>query len=101
MGVTIISKRKVAMDKEEAIMPLIIQLRKLAKVQPGFEYEETWQHLDKPEEYLVVRGWDEEEDWHKWHASEERSEIQEKIEALLGRKTEYSPYAIVHRIEKK
>ncbi|MFC1580445.1 hypothetical protein ACFL4N_05970 [Thermodesulfobacteriota bacterium] len=35
-----------------------------------------------------MRGWDEEEDWHKWHASEERSEIQEKIEALLGRKTD-------------
>ena len=82
-------------------MPLIIQLRKLAKVQPGFEYEETWRHLDHPDEYLVVREWESEEDWYKWHSSEQRGEVQGRIEALLDKKTEYSPYEIIHRIEKK
>ena len=83
MGVKIISKRKVTKENEEAIMPLIIQLRKLAKVQPGFEYEETWRHLDHPDEYLVVREWESEDDWQKWHSSEQRNEVQERIEALL------------------
>ena len=101
MGVKIVSRRYLTGEKEEAVMPLIIQLRKLAMVQPGFEYEETWRHLDRPEEYLVVRAWDSEDDWHNWHSNQQRIEIQERIEAALGRKTEYSPYAIIDRIEKK
>ena len=100
MGVIIISKRKVAKDKEEAVMPLITHLRKLAKGQPGFNFEETWRHLESPDEYLVVRGWDSEDDWYTWHSSQKRVEIQKKIEGLLGKKTEYSPYEIIHRIEK-
>ena len=82
-------------------MPLIIQLRKLAKGQPGFNSEETWRHLDRPDEYLVVREWESEDEWYKWHASQQRIEIQKKIEALLGEKTEYTPYEIIYRIEKK
>jgi heme-degrading monooxygenase HmoA len=101
MGVKIISRRNVTVEKEEAVMPLIIQLRKLAMVRPGFEYEETWRHLDRPEEYLVVRAWDSEDDWLSWHSNQQRIEIQEKIEALLGRKTEYSPYTTIDRVEKK
>lgn len=101
MGVKIISKRNLTVEKEQAVIPLIIQLRKLAMVQPGFEYEETWRHLDRPEEYLVVRAWDTEDDWHNWHSNQQRIEIQEKIEAVLGRKTEYSPYSTIDRVEKK
>lgn len=101
MGVKIISKRNLTVEKEQVVMPLIIQLRKLAMVQPGFEYEETWRHLDRPEEYLVVRAWDTEDDWHNWHSNQQRIEIQEKIEAVLGRKTEYSPYSTIDRVEKK
>ena len=81
-------------------MPLITQLRRLAKAQPGFSSEETWRHVERPEEYLVVRAWDSEDDWYNWHSSQKRIEIQEKIEALLGKKTEYSPYEIIHRAEK-
>ena len=101
MGVKIISKRKVTKEKEEAVMPLIIQLRKAAKAQPGFQFEEVWRHLDHPDEYLVVREWESEDEWYNWHSSQQRAEIQVKIEALLGRKTEYSPYEIIHRIEKR
>ena len=100
VGVIIISKRKVTEKSEEAVMPLIIRLKKLAKGQPGFNSEETWRHLEDPEEYLVVRAWDSEDDWYNWHSSQQRIEIQEKIEALLGEKTEYSPYEIINRTEK-
>jgi len=101
VGVKIVSKRIVTPEKESSVMPLIVQLRKMAMVQQGFEYEETWRHLDRPEEYLVVRAWDTEEDWNNWHSNRQRIEIQEKIETLLGSKTEYSPYAIIDRIEKR
>jgi len=100
MGVKIVSKRTVTKDKEEAVIPLITHLRKLAKGQPGFNSEETWRHLERPDEYLVVRAWDSEDHWHTWHSSQERIEIQKKIERVLGKKTEYSTYEIIHRTEK-
>lgn len=101
MGVKIVSRRYVSEEKEAAVIPLIAELRKMASVQPGFEYEETWRHLERPEEYLVVRAWDSEEDWQRWHSNPERIAFQQKIEALLGKKTEYVPYAIIDRIEKR
>jgi heme-degrading monooxygenase HmoA len=100
MGVRIVSKRKVTKDKEEDVMPLIIQLRKLARGQPGFRSEEIWRNLDHPEEYLVVRAWDSEEEWNDWHLSRQRIEIQETIQALIGEKTEYNLYEIIHITEK-
>ena len=100
MGVKIISERKVTEEKEDAVMPLILQLRKLAKGQPGFNSEETWRHLEHPVNFLIVREWDSEEDWYNWHSSQQRIEIQEKIEEILGEKTTYSPYEMIHRIEK-
>lgn len=101
MGVKIVSKRNLSTEKEESVIPLIIELRKLAMVQPGFEYEETWRHLERPEEYLVVRAWGSEDDWKAWHSNKQRIKIQDKIEAALGRKTEYIPYTIIDRVEKK
>jgi heme-degrading monooxygenase HmoA len=101
MGVMIISKRKVSQEKEEAVMPLVTQLRKLARGQPGFYSEEIWRKVEHPDEYLVVRAWDSEEDWYKWQSSQQRIDIQEKIEALLGKKTEYNLYEIIYRAEKK
>jgi heme-degrading monooxygenase HmoA len=101
MGVKIVSKRNLTRGKEESVIPLIVELRKLAMVQPGFVYEETWRHLERSEEYLVVRAWDSEDDWQAWHSSKQRIKIQDMIEAALGRKTEYAPYTVIDRIEKK
>ena len=100
MGVRIVSRRILPLHKEKEVMPLILQLRKLAKKQPGFISEESWRHVENPEEYLVVREWNSEDDWSSWHSDQQRAEIQEKIETLLGMKTEFDTFEIIHRIEK-
>ena len=100
MGIKIISKRKVPESKEEVIMPLINQLRALAQKQPGFNSEETWRRVDYPDEYLVVRQWDSEDDWGLWLTNKERVKIRDQIEKQLGEHTEYISYEIIHRIEK-
>jgi heme-degrading monooxygenase HmoA len=41
----------------------------------------------------VVSRWETREDWETWLKSEERSEIQKKIEALTEEQTEYTIYA--------
>jgi len=68
--------------------------------QSGYRSEETWRHLERKEEYLIVREWDSEADWYQWQSSPDRVEIQQNIEALLGERTQYEPYEIVYRTER-
>ncbi len=92
MAVKIIINRKVSKEKEKNLQPLLIQLRALATAQPGYISGETLRNVDRPEEYLVISTWQSLDNWKTWASSKERSEIQEKIDALLGTKTEYNLY---------
>jgi heme-degrading monooxygenase HmoA len=38
---------------------------------------------------LVISTWESAEDWNRWAKSQERNEVQGKIDTLLGWKTEY------------
>lgn len=100
MAVKILIKRVVPKDKERALNPLIVQLRKLAKAQAGFMSGETLRNVDLPEEFLVISTWESLEDWLEWCESPQRTEIQEQIDSLLENKTEYSAYELSHRAEK-
>ncbi len=93
MAVSIIIKRTI---KDQAISlelaPLIVQLRSLATVQPGFLTDQTFNCLDCEGEHLVISSWNELEDWNRWMYSETRLEIQHKVDELLGEKTHYRFY---------
>jgi antibiotic biosynthesis monooxygenase (ABM) superfamily enzyme len=92
MAVKIIIRRKVAKDKEGDLMPLLIQLRALATAQPGYVSGETLRNVSSPEDFLVISTWQSVDNWNVWMASKQRAEIQQKIDALLGEKTEYGIY---------
>ncbi len=92
MAVKIIIKRRIPKGKESELLPLLIQLRSRATTQPGYISGETWSNVDDPEEYLVIGTWQSADDWIAWKANKERSELQDKIDALLGEKTEYGTY---------
>ncbi len=92
MAVKIIIKRRVSKDKQAELLPLLIQLRALATSQPGYISGETLANIDDPEEYLVISTWQSLDDWKRWYSSEQRQEIQNTIDNLLGQKTEYSCY---------
>lgn len=92
MAVKIIINRKVAKDKEAELLPLLIQLRALATAQPGYISGETLRNMDDPEESLVISTWNSVENWKDWLSSRQRSEVQEKIDNLLGVETEYKAY---------
>ena len=92
MAVKIIIKRTVAKEKEAELLPLLVQLRALATAQPGYISGETLRNIDNPEECLVISTWQSLEDWEKWADSKQRAEIQDKIDALLGEKTQYARY---------
>jgi heme-degrading monooxygenase HmoA len=92
MTVKILIKRTVTADKAAKLKDLIMQLRALSFKQPGYVSGESLKNMNRPDEYLVVSTWSSAETWKAWLASKERAEIQNKIDALLGHKTEYEIY---------
>jgi heme-degrading monooxygenase HmoA len=92
MSLKVIIKRWVPKDKERQLLPLLVELRALATSQPGYISGETLRNVRKPEECLVISTWHSAEAWEAWQSSEQRSEIQNRIDALLGGITEYDLY---------
>ncbi len=89
MAVKILIKRSVPHGKAKEIIPLFRQMRSLANNQPGYISGETLKSLDRPDTFLVISTWETSDDWGKWLLSRERQSVQEKIDTLLGGKTEY------------
>jgi heme-degrading monooxygenase HmoA len=89
MAVKVIIRRIVPEGRIEDLEPLLRELRTRAMRQPGYISGETLRRLDKPDEFLVIGTWSSQEDWNRWAKSQERNEIQGRIDTLLGGKTEY------------
>lgn len=92
MSAVILIKRKVPRGKESELVPLLIQLRALAVSQPGYISGQTLRRVDISGEYLVLSTWQSVESWETWLRSKQRNEIQERIDTILGEKTEYEVY---------
>ena len=93
MAVKIMIKRKVSGEKLAEILPYLKQLRVLAMSQDGYIGGETLKRIDDPEELLVVSTWQSMDQWNSWFVNPERNNLQEKIDLLLGSKTEYCIYS--------
>ena len=77
--------RKVPPEKME-------DLRSLTMGQPGYIAGETLKRVDQPGESLVVAKWQSAIYWEQWQQSTARSQIQDKIDQLLGEETIYEIY---------
>ena len=89
MAVKVLIKRKVPEDKAKAMIPLFRKMRIQANNQPGYISGETLRSSDNPEEFLVISTWETSSDWKNWVNSNDRKEVQDEIDALLGGKTEF------------
>ena len=85
-------RRKVPEEKKEDFVVLINKLRSITMGTPGYISGETLKRVDKPGESLVVTKWQSSYYWNQWFQSQERSDIQEKIDQLLGEETQYEIY---------
>lgn len=92
MAVKILIKRKVPADKAKQMIPMFREMRALATNQSGYISGETMKRLDTPDDFMVISTWHSSEDWNNWVNSAARQAIQDKIDALLGGKTEYEIY---------
>jgi heme-degrading monooxygenase HmoA len=89
MAVKVLIKRRVTEDQAREMIPFFRQMRVQANNQPGYISGETLRSLDNPDEFLVISTWESSEDWKNWMESADRKAVQDKIDALLGGKTEY------------
>ncbi len=92
MTAKIVIKRQVPPNKEKSLLPLIKALRIATTKQDGYISGETLQRIDKPGETVVISTWESVKDWTRWEKDPERIALQDKIDALLDRETEYKIY---------
>lgn len=94
MAVQVLIRRKVVESKVKKVASLMVELRSLARAQPGFMSSESLRCIDPPgdDEYLIRSTWQSIDLWQTWLHSEERSGIQQKIDDITGEKTEYKVY---------
>jgi heme-degrading monooxygenase HmoA len=74
------------------LVPLILQLRSQATIQPGYITGQTLRCLDCSGEYLVISTWNSMTDWNAWFNTPERKSLQRQIDELLGEETQYRFY---------
>jgi len=94
MAVQVLIRRKIMETEAKHVPPLIVELRSLATIQPGYICGETLNCIVPPgrKEYLVRSTWHTVEDWKKWLHSKERTAINDQIEQLSRENTEYAIY---------
>ena len=93
IGVLIRRVTKHGVDAK-VLLPLIVELRSLAVRQPGYISGETFFHLDRPEECVVIGRWTSLEYWQQWKRDKRRLELIDDIEKLLEGQAEYNFYGI-------
>jgi heme-degrading monooxygenase HmoA len=79
-------------SKEKELFSLVRKLRSLVPQQPGYLSSKYVKNIDPPKDIVAISTWDSLEDWQNWYESEERREIQSKIDAIPGVKTTYQTY---------
>lgn len=89
MPVHVVIKRKMIISHPEKLTPLLRDLSERAKLQEGYISTDTLQSIDNPGEYLVVSRWETEENWKVWFQSQERRDLQGKVDSLIGERTGY------------
>jgi heme-degrading monooxygenase HmoA len=94
MAVQVLIRRKIVKEKIKEVAKFMVELRSLARAQPGYMSSESLQCIDPPEneEYLIRSSWRSNEDWKRWLFSKERVAIQQSIDAITQEKTEYKVY---------
>ena len=92
MTVKVIIKREVPEEAREFLEPLLMRLRSTARSQKGYITGETLERVDEPGHTIVIGTWQSLDDWRAWFASKERVDLQNKVDSLIGKETEYEIY---------
>ena len=93
MAVKVLIKRQCPKDRERELFRCIKEIRRIVPLQPGYISGEYLKSIGETNEITAISSWYTLEDWQTWYDSQERQEIQSRIDAIPGVTTEYS----IHR----
>jgi len=99
MAVRVMIKRTIPKNQLNEAMKYLMKLRVMASQEPGYVSGETLINADNSDTILVISTWQTEDDWKSWAWSQERYEIQRKVDAIIGENT--TTYEVYHYPEKK
>ena len=89
MAVHVIIKRKLKINAPEKLMPLLEEMSRRAKEQPGYLATETLQSTEEPEDFMIISKWETSDDWKRWFLSKERRSLQGQVDSVIGERTFY------------
>lgn len=94
MPIKVFIRRKYPKDKkiEKELYGYIKQIRTLVPKQQGYMSSEYFKPIDNSCELTSVSAWFSLEDWNVWLESDERRQVQEKIDNIPGVTSEYTIY---------
>ena len=93
MAIKVFIKRKLPEErKAKELTPLLSQMRNRCIQRSGYVSGMTLSRVDIQGESLVISTGKSIDEFRDWFHSDERAEIQKKIDVLIGRETEYEIY---------
>ena len=95
MAIKVFIKRRCPKDKERELFRCIKEIRRLVPQQSGYISGEYLKSIDETNEIATISSWFAVEDWYEWFESDERKEIQSRIDSIEGVTTDYSIYRYI------
>ena len=95
MSIKVLIKRKSPKEKEKELFACIQSIRNLVPQQSGYISGEYLRSIENPYEIVTISTWFSHEDWLTWFNSNQRKEIQAKIDAIPGVITEHAVYRYI------
>ncbi len=95
MAIKVLIKRKCPKDKERELFSCIKEIRRRVPQQVGYISGEYLKSIDETNEIATISSWFSLEDWQAWFESNERRQIQARIDSISGVTTEYSIYRYI------
>jgi heme-degrading monooxygenase HmoA len=95
MAIKVFIKRKCPQDQQRELFRCIKEIRRGVPQQSGYISGEYLKSIDETNEIVTISSWFSLDDWQTWFESEERKEIQSKIDSIPGVTTEYSIYRYI------
>ena len=95
MAIKVFIKRKFPKDKEKELFRQIREIRSLVPLQPGYISGEYLKSIDDSDEIITISSWFSVDDWQIWYNSNQRKEIESRINAIPGVSSEYSIYRYI------
>ena len=95
MAIKVFIKRKFPKDKEKELFRQIREIRSLVPHQSGYISGEYLKSIDDSDEITTISSWFSIEDWQAWYNSDQRKEIESRINSIPGVSSEYSIYRYI------